>query len=784
MSSPSPPSRALARTLFLGLLFAGFAVGGTMAGLLVAYESDAPFIEALENRESSESETSKVFDRHGVEIGEFAVERRIPVDYADLPQHLRDAFVASEDQRFWSHWGFDPIGIVRAVWDNYRAGRIVSGASTITQQLARELFENREATIERKIEEAITAFRIERKYTKEEILTFYANHIHLGYNTFGIEAAAQFYLGKPTSDLSVGEAAMLVGVAPNPASYNPLRSLEAAKERRRIVLDRMVAQGFLTPEAGAAADAAPIRMRPRGPDRFAAHFVEMVRQHLSDQYGDDTTYEGGLRVHTTLDTAMQEVAQVSVERALRAHDKRRGFRGIPRNLLDDGEDPETWRDDSWNAAFGLGSVVNGVVTRAGSDPEIRIGRYRATVDPESLRWTFRSAGQLFRVGDVAPFRILRDAAGRQADPMAFGGVVPGRSAESLPEESPTDEPLIVGLEQTPTAEGAFLALESDTGEIRALIGGFDFERSEFNRAVQARRQAGSAFKPFAYGAALRTGRFSPTSLLLDEPFTFTDPVTRAVYQPHNYDGEHRGWITMRQAFEGSRNIPAVRMTHDLGPEQVVAMAQRLGISGDLEPYLSITLGSFDVTLLDMVSAYSAFPNQGVQMEPYFITRITDQEGRVLERNHPETKAVIPADLAYVITHLLEGVVARGTARQALRLNRPVAGKTGTTNDFTDAWFIGFDPEIAAGVWIGRDEKLTLGNRESGARTALPAWVWFMETARPGAARQGFRAPPTVALVEVDLESGQPAGSGPNRILEAFLPGTEPVVGSSRWAPSR
>ena len=546
-----------------------------------------------------------------------------------------------------------------------------------------------------------------------------------------------------------------------------------------VVLERMVAQGFLTPEEFTAADVEPIRLRARSRDPFAPHFVEMVRQHVQDRYGEHATYEGGLRVHTTLDVGMQAVARASVERALRAYDKRRGFRGIPRNLLDEGEDPETWRDDSWSAAFGLGSVVNGVVTRAGPDPEIRIGRHRAEVDPDSLRWTFRTAARLFRVGDVAPFRILRDGAGREADPMVYDAVVPGQAPESLPADPPDGERLVVGLEQTPDAEGAFLALESASGQIRALVGGFDFERSEFNRAVQAYRQAGSAFKPFAYGAALGTGRFAPTSLLLDEPFTFTDPATGEVYEPHNYDEEHRGWITMRQAFEGSRNVPAVRMTHDLGPEQVVAMAKRLGISGDLQPYLSITLGAFDVTLQEMVSAYSAFGNAGMQMKPYFITRITDREGVELERNHPEERAVIPADLAYVVTHLLEGVVARGTARQALRLGRPVAGKTGTTNDFTDAWFIGFDPEVSAGVWIGRDEKLTLGNRESGARAALPAWVWFMETARGGVSRRGFRPPPTVALVPVDLETGRPANGGPNTIIEAFLPGTEPRVSYDR-----
>lgn len=759
--------RRLARLVVVGFLFAGSAVAGSMLGLLAAYQSDIPLIEELEAYEPSA--TTIVYDRNGVEIGQFAIERRIEMEYEQLPQHLRDAFVAAEDQRFWRHHGFDPVGIARALWDNYRTGRIVSGASTITQQVARELFLNREETLERKIKEAITAFRIERAYRKEEILTFYANQVHLGEGTHGIEAAAQFYLDKSASELTVAEAAMLVGIAPNPSRFNPFRSQEAAGQRRDIVLARMEAEGLLSAEAAEAAREEPLRLRPRRRHRFAPHFMEMVRLHLRDRYGDARTYQGGLRVHTTLDAEMQRTAARSVERALRAHDKRRGFRGFERNVLDDGLEPEEYHDESWNASLTAGAVVNGVVTAAGPEPEIRIGPYRAQVDPESLRWTFRPSEQLFRVGDLVRVRILGE------EPAAAGAEADGESPAP-----PLDEPLLVALEQEPQAEGAFLALDIGSGALRAVVGGFDFERSEFNRAIQARRQAGSAFKPFAYGAALGTGRLSPTSLLLDAPFTWTDPVTGVPYRPANYDEEHRGWITMRQAFEGSRNVPAVRMVHDIGPEQVVALARRLGLGGELLPVLSITLGASDVTLLEMVSAYSAFPNQGVRMEPHFVTRVTDRDGRELERFHPETASVIPADLAYVVTHLLEGVVARGTATSAQRLGRPIAGKTGTTNDFTDGWFIGFDPEIAAGVWIGRDEKLTLGNRESGARVALPAWISFMEAVRAHAPPRGFRAPPSVSLIPVDLESGQPAGGGPNTILEAFLPGTEPTTAYDSW----
>jgi penicillin-binding protein 1A len=759
--------RQFARIVVVGLLFTASAIGGAMLGLLAAYQSDIPLIEELEGYEASA--TTIVYDESGVEIGQFAVERRIEMGYEELPQHLRDALVASEDQRFWRHFGFDPIGIARALWGNYRTGRIVSGASTITQQVARELFLNREETLERKIKEAITAFRIERAYRKEEILTFYANQVFLGYGNHGVEAAAQFYLGKSSPDLSVAEAAMLVGIAPNPARFNPFRSLPAAERRRDIVLERMVAEDFLSSNEAQAAREQPIRLRSRGRDRFAPHFMEMVRGYLRDHYGDSRTYRGGLRVYTTLDSRMQREATESVELALRAHDKRQGFRGFARNVVDEGVEPTEYEDDSWTAPLAMGSVVRGVVTAAGPEPEIRIADYRARVDADSLLWTFQTAKQLFRVGDVGDFRILAN------EPE------PGEETAEASTEGRLnlERPLVVRLEQEPLAEGAFLALDIEIGAIRAVVGGFDFERSEFNRAIQARRQPGSSFKPFAYGAALATGRLAPTSLLLDEPFTWIDPVSDEPYEPQNYDGQHLGWITMRKAFEGSRNVPAVRMVHDIGPESVVALARRLGIRGELLPVLSITLGSSGVTLLEMVSAYSAFPNQGVRMEPFFVSRITDRDGRELERFYPETASVIPADLAYVITHLLEGVVARGTAVGARRLGRPVAGKTGTTNEFTDAWFIGFDPEIAAAVWIGNDGNETLGERESGARVALPAWIRFMETGRPDPPRHGFRAPPTVALVPVDLESGQPSEGGPNTIMEAFLPGTEPVAGYDR-----
>ncbi len=737
--------RQAAGRIIVAFLFLGAGIAGAVVGLLFAYQSDIPLIEQLEAHESSA--TSIIYDRHGVEIGQFAVERRIEVEFDTLPQHLRDAFVAAEDQRFWTHFGFDVAGIARAAWDNARARRIVSGASTITQQVARQLFLNRDETLERKIKEALTAIRIERAYRKEEILTFYANQVFLGHGNHGVAAAADYYFDKTTPDLTIGEAAMLVGLAPNPSRFSPYRSIEAAVARRDIVVTRMLAEGHITDDEAAAARVEPVRLRPRDTNPLAPHFLEMVRRHLASQYGSQQTYEGGLRVHTTLDSPMQEVANRSVDSALRAHDKRRGFRGFERNLADDGTDFDEYRDSSWSGEPEIGEILGGIVVEAGGDPRIRIGPRTARVDPDSLAWTRRTADRLFRRGDVGRFRVLSDDGNE----------------------------LVVGLEQRPRTEGAFVALDVQTGAMRAMVGGFDFDESEFNRVTQARRQAGSSFKPFAYGAALESGRFAPTSLLLDAPFSWTDPITGIPYEPNNYDEEHRGWITLRQAFEGSRNIPAVRMVHDLGPENVVNFARRLGVQSDMLPVLSITLGSADVTLLEMVSAYSTFPNQGVRMEPHFITRVTDRDGRELERFHPETASVVSPDVAYVVTHLLQGVVARGTARSARSVGRPIAGKTGTTNDFTDAWFIGFDTRVAAGVWVGNDQNETLGRSQSGASVALPAWRQFMTEAETGAVQwEAFRAPPGLPLVRVDFDTGRPAADGPNTIVEAFLPGTEPT----------
>ncbi len=746
--SPSYRGRKLLKGFVVTALFALAAVGGALTGLVLAFQRDLPLIQELENYEPSV--ITQVFGDDGSVIAEFAVEKRVVISYDDVPEHLRLAFVASEDKRFWKHHGVDPAGILRAIWDNLLAGEIVSGASTITQQVSRMLFLTREETVSRKLKEAILAFKIERSYTKEEILTFYCNLLHFGHGLYGVEAAAEYYFGKTARELSVEEAAMIVGIAPSPGRYSPLVNAEVAVKRRDIVLRRMEEEGFLTPEEYEKARNLPLEFRHRGPSgNIAPYFVEEVRQYLEHKYGATRIYRGGLRVTTTLDRATQEAANRAIDKGLRELDKRQGWRGPSGNVLSDTDlSIQEYHADDWLEPFTPGQVTTGVVLEQGRKPVIRIGRFSASVDPESAAWTGKALVEVLAVGDIGQFEIV------DVDPDTLT--------------------MKVKLDQDPLAEGALLALESRTGQIKAMVGGFDFERSKFNRATQARRQPGSAFKPFAAGAAIEEG-YTATSLILDEPVRYVDPHIAEAYEPKNYDMKYEGWVTLRRVIEASRNVPAVRLTQQLGPQKVAEYARRLGLEGPIPPYLSITLGAAEATLQEMVSAYSAFANQGIRMQPYFVTKVTDRDGNVLEEAFPKAASAIRADSAYIVTNILRGVVQRGTAASASRLGRPLAGKTGTTNDYTDAWFIGYDPTFVAGTWMGFDQKVPLGDRETGTRTALAPWIDFMGEVLADKPIEDFPVPSNIVFVPVDRKTGYPAsGEDPGLLLEAFISGTEPV----------
>jgi penicillin-binding protein 1A len=758
-ATPAPPKseeavrrgRGLITKVLFIFLFALAATGGALTGLLLAYQTDLPLVETLEDYRPSI--ITQVFSDEGNVIAEFAVEKRVVISTKDLPDHVLQAFIAAEDKRFYSHPGIDVLGIMRAFVNNQLQGRIVGGGSTITQQLTRDLFLTRTTTYERKLKEAILAFQIEKNYTKNEILNLYANHIHLGHGLYGWEAAAQYYFDKHAKELDLAEAALLAGLPPLPASYSPFVNEDRALSRRSYVLNRMLEEDFITEEQHEKAGQAPLILRRRGPaGNFAPYFVEEVRRYLQVKYGSQRIYRGGLRIYTTLNESMQQAAEKAIDNALRALDKRQGFRPIALNIHRDTEDLiEEFESDDWLEPVQVDKVVTGVVTSLGEETaDVRIGLYTATLDAEDIKWTkVGNPAELLKVGDVTPFRI-----------------------HQIDEEAATLE---VTLDQEPVVEGSFLALDIRSGQIKAMVGGFDFERSEFNRATQARRQPGSSFKPFAYAAAIENG-YTPTSLILDAPIRYEDPHSiEKIYAPRNYDEKYEGWVTLRRAIEGSRNVPAVRLNEQVGPEKAAEMARRLGLAGPIPPYLSLVLGSAEATLIEMVSAYSAFPNQGIRMRPYFVTRVTDRDGNLLEETHPKAQSAIRADTAYIITSLLKGVVQRGTAIRASSLGRPMGGKTGTTNDYTDAWFLGFDPRLCAGVWIGFDTKLTLGERETGSRAALPAWLEFMGTVLADRPVEDFPIPSNIVFVPVDKHTGYPTQeSGKDVILEAFISGTEPV----------
>jgi penicillin-binding protein 1A len=761
-----------ARNAGLVALFLLAATLGVLSGVLFAYGGDLPQISALDNY--APNTITRVLARDGQIIGEFATERGLLVSYDNIAPHLRQAIVAAEDGDFDRHFGLSisriAITLVRdllqAIEDRL-AGRAISrpaGASTLTQQLARRLFPETvgfrigDLSPERKIKEAIVAIQIEKRYTKREILTFYANHMFLGHGTYGVEAAARLYFGKSAKDVTLEEGAMLAGIFQTPARQSPFVNVEAATRRRNYTLQRMAEEGFISQSEADVAKQKPIvvRSQPQQPRSMAPFFVEEIRKHLEQRYGAKALYENGLSVRSTLDVALQENANRAIDRGVRQIDKRRGFRGPRRNIVADGRSLETFKDERWSHRMALGDIVPALVLAVGkpapaNGARLRIGSYHADLTPEAFAWTRRARAAAFlKSGDLVDVEIKK-----------------------LDETTRT---AVVALEQEPLVEGALLAIDNRTGQIRAMVGGFSFVRSKFNRAVQALRQVGSTFKPIVFTAAIDRG-FTPASVIVDAPVSYPSGGGD-VYEPQNYDHTFEGPVTVRHALEQSRNIPAIRIMETIGPKNVLAYAKRFGFQQDLPPYLPIALGAGDATLLEVTSAYTVFPNQGVRMKPFSIVSVTDRDGNLLEENRVDSSDVIRADTAFVMTNLLRGVVQRGTAASAAALKWPLAGKTGTVDDNTDAWFVGFDPDITVGVWVGFDEKKPIGGNETGAVAALPIWIDFMRAyidARPDKATPPiFDAPGNIVFLPVDRASGEVTEvDGPGAISEAFIAGTQP-----------
>lgn len=742
-----PGPRIVVRVARRAILFAAFlsvAILGTASGVLLAYATDLPAITALDDYRPDT--ITRLMAMDGQVIGEFATERRVVIPYDQIAPDLRQAIIATEDASFEQHFGLNATRIVVTLVNDVLKGER-AGASTITQQLARNLFPiGFDKTLERKIKEAVIAIQLERRFTKPEIFTFYANQIYFGHGAYGVEAAARLYFGKSAKDVSLEEAALIAAIIQAPERLSPFVDIRRPLPRRNYVLQRMAAEGFLTVDQAREASSRAIRVVDRLASERpgAAYFVEDIRKALEQRYGAAALYEAGLRVQTTLDANLQRAAERAIDDGLRRVDKRRnGYRRPTRNLHTEGVAIDRFRPDRWARPISPGDVVPAVVMAApravSGSARVRIGSAEIDLARAGFTWTRRtSAADLFVPGDVIEVRVGSSSGG-----------VPGG----------------LTLEQPPLIEGALVAIDNHTGEIRAMVGGFSFARSKFNRATQARRQVGSLFKPVVYATALEHG-FTATSVFHDGPVSYEAGPNQPPYAPLNYDRRFEGPVTLRRALEQSRNIPAVKALAAIGPERVVAAARRLGLTGTYPPYLSLALGAAESTLLEMTSAYSAFANQGVRMAPYAVRSVTDREGNLLEENRPDPREALRADTAFVMAHLLRGVVDRGTAAAAGSLQWPLAGKTGTMDAYTDAWFVGFDPNVTVGVWVGYDEKKSLGYGETGGSTALPIWIDFMRTYIEA---HGDRAqPPTFDapgnIVFVPLASG---------VTEAFIAGTQP-----------
>ena len=740
----------------LAALFIVTALLGVFSGVMFAYAGDLPLISELD--QYAPSAITRIYAANGETLGEFAIERRLVIPYDDISPHLRQAIISAEDKDFNNHFGLSVSAMLIRLSNDIVRRRMVAGASTLTMQLARGLFAEEigftlgDKSPERKIKEILVAIQIEKRYTKREILTLYCNQTYFGHGTHGVEAAARLYFGKRAKDVTIDEAAMLAGIIQTPARQSPFVDRAAAARRRNYALQRMAEDGYISQEQAAELRKKPIVVRgqPQPLRSVAPFFTEEVRKYLEQKYGAKTLYEEGLSVHTGVDIRLQRAANRAVDRGLRLVDKRRGYRRDKPNVIAQGGDLRAYKNDRWSQPIAEDDVVPAVVMSVSPTAAVaRIGEQSLELRGDAIAWTRRAPPALFKVGDLIDLRVVK-----VGESAAVGSVL---------------------LEQTPLVEGALVAIDNRTGQIRAMVGGFNFDRSKFNRATQAHRQVGSLFKPFVYTAAIDRG-FTPSSIIVDEPVSYTAGPGQPLYSPKNYDGKYEGGVTLRRSLEQSRNVPAVKMMETLGPAQVIGYAKRFGIESGLEPYLSLALGAADLTLMDMTSAYSVFPNGGVRMRPYPIVNITDRNGNLLEETKPQPQDAIRADTAFVMTNLLRGVVQRGTAASASKLGWPLGGKTGTTDDYGDAWFIGFDPDITVGVWVGHDERKPIGHNETGGVAALPIWTDFMRAyidTRDPKNPPDFVPPGNIVFLPINPATGTQADEGATGISEAFIAGTQP-----------
>jgi penicillin-binding protein 1A len=739
--------------VFLILLFLS-AGAGALGGLVFVYSSDLPKVRELEDYRPDVM--TEIYADDGTAIGSFALEHRVIVTSNQIPPVLRNAVIAIEDRHFESHWGVDIFGIIRAAGKDILEWRKTQGASTLTQQLSRMLFLTPDKSFRRKFQEMLLAIQIERYFTKAQIFTMYANQVDLGHGNFGFEAAAQFYFSKHLNQLTLPEAALLAGIPRSPTAYSPILHPDLARRRRNQVLLAMFETGKINSRQLHDATAAPLGLNiQRWNYTVAPYFVEEVRQFLEKKYGAEAVREKGLRVYTSLNIQTQEVAEEALRKGLRNDDKKRGWRGPEKNILKnplltpDGRpiSLETYVDDDWKQPPDPGDLIYGLVMDVKADhAEVRFGDVSARITPPDFSWTKKKlAADLFAPGDVDLFLIKE---------------VKGTTAKAT-------------LDQEPDVQGALLALDNSSGTIKAMVGGYDWTESKYNRAVQAERQVGSSFKVYVYSQAVMDGT-SPFDTVVDAPVSYH--TSSGIWAPHDYDEKFEGTITVLHALAESRNVPAVRTLAQVGVDKVIKVCRKFGITSRLVPNLPLALGASDLTLLEHTSAFTTFPNDGVHIAPRMVTRVTNYDGRLIDDFPAEVTDVLPASTARIMVSMLREVFNSGTATsgKAFAAKNPVAGKTGTTNDFTDAWFLGFTPSLTCGVYVGFDDHRTLGSQEEGARVALPIWLDFMGQILKDKPAEDFAHSPL--LKTPDQVQGILANAAPERLLAPLSPPTaEPAA---------
>ena len=747
---PDPPAkeprnrRKLAGRPALILLLALSTVAGTMAGLTLVYSADLPQIHDLERYRPST--TTELYDRKGRVVGSFALEHRVMVNYSDFPPVLRQAVISIEDKNFESHGGVNFFRIGGALWHDLRTHGRMQGASTLTMQLAKNLFLSSERTAGRKVQEAYLAIQIERSFTKEQIFTLYGNQIYLGSGQYGFEAASEYYFSKHAKDLTLTEAALLAGLPKGPVAYSPVLNPDKALKRRNLVLSEMESDGKITHAQADTAEQAPLGLNIAQPEgAVAPWFQEEVRRELEKQFGAEQVHEAGLRVDTTLDLDLQETANKAVEDGLAAYERRHGWKGKLENVLTEGSTIEDYRHPDWATRARPGDYAHVVVTRAlPLEIHARMGAKEVLLEPADWQWTGeRYADALVKPGDVLYVHLTDD---KEGDAMR------------------------ATLEQDSGAEGALMAIDNTNGDVLAMVGGRDYALSQFNRATQAQRQTGSSFKPYVYATAIENGS-RPDDLVLDTPVSFGG------WTPHNYENDYMGAITLTTALAHSRNIPAVKLAAQVGIHKVIDMARRFGVTTNIPAYLPIALGAAEITLEEQVASYSVFPNDGVRVAPRVIRKVSNTDGITLWEQPPAIQEVVSQKTARTMVKMLQAVTSYGTGAEASKLNHPVAGKTGTTSSYTDAWFLGFTPSVTCGVWVGFDSRESLGEKETGAKAALPIWMTVMKQAIVGKEDEKFLSDDPKAMQTAQQTAPMQPAPAPPAVI-AQKPGAPAVQSAS------